>query len=122
MHEFKCLNCGSSLEKMRAMEYVCTGYQKTYCNPITAYYNSYLSIENNKIIEYAFTLKHNNNYFRIKSLKYSNITLISSFSQGEPNDGYKIIDRINNYFSISFDYAEKVPKLIDQLLKISIFI
>jgi len=124
MYEFKCLNCGSSLEKratIEYIEYVCIG-EEYYCNPSTVYYNSYFNIEADKIVEYAFTLKHNSNYFRIKSLKDLNTTRIFSFSEGEPDGGYKVIGRINNYFSITFNYAEEVPKLVDKLLKLSIFI
>ena len=123
--KFKCLNCKSTLNQNKEQNYfICESY---YCIP-NNYYNSVIFISNKEISEYYFFLQYDSKYYQIQSkiIKGWNyeMTKIISGDLNEENciKECKTIVNLERFFPISFNYEQEIPKLINQLLKFSIFI
>ena len=134
MYNFKCLRCNKQLKPCDQFSGNSKYYSCSYdplnkeCYPITNYYSSYIQVYDNRIVKYWFVLPHENDFYLLYSDDYlinASLTQIKSFSKLRKHNNMLFSNNIFNldkFFPITFDnYAQEALKILNLLLKLSIF-
>jgi hypothetical protein len=128
MSNFKCYNCGAELSKVGRYDYYNYVCSLEFCIPNNSYYNSFLKIKDNAIIEYAFTFLYNKKYYRIDCTNYHIVAtyiMASNADNKVDSNGYFFQGselKINKYYPITENYINELPRIIDNLMKLMVFI